>query len=398
MSCFHKVPSRARKIERATFNSIPVRYICDNKHPDHDTICSFRRENKKLFAEVFFKVLAMATQMGKLKKVGSISIDGTKINANASKHKAANYDRAGDIINRLKQEVEELIKKAADADSKPLEDDKNIPDEITRREDRIKRLKIARDEIERQFEKERVQKEAEYKEKLKNWEDKDGNGKRGGRKPKEPSGSLAKNKQYNFSDPDSLIMKAGNGKHFEQSYDAQAAVDVEGSMLILGNRITNEPNDKEQLNPSIESVDDNIRKVDDVLVDAGYYSGRAINEAENKKGITVYAAVGKQTHGKNVQDLEKKDDPEAPADNAELKDIMKYRLQTKKGKAKYKLRKQTVEPVFGIIKHIMKFRQFSLRGKDKVSIEWLLVCLACNFKRLYSMTRGTGLPRKSLNC
>ena len=382
----------SRKIEEATFNSIPVRYICDNKHPDHDTINSFRKENKELFAEAFLKVLAMATKMGKLKKVGSVSIDGTKIHANASKHKAVSYERAGDIIKQLKLEVEELMNKAADADSTPLEESTSIPEEILRRGDRIKQLKIARDEIEKRFEKERVQKETEYKEKIKAWEDKERKGKRRGRKPQEPSKSPAKNKQYNFTDSDSAIMKAGNGKHFEQSYNAQAAVDVEGSMLILGHRTTNEPNDKEQLKPSLESVDENIREIDTALIDAGYYSGPGIVEVEGEKDIKIYASVGKKTHGRTVKDLERKDDPKAPPDGAGIKEIMEYRLQTEEGKEKYKLRKQTVEPVFGIIKHVMGFRQFSLRGSEKVSIEWSLVCLAYNFKRLYNLTGGIGLP------
>ena len=387
----------SRKIERATFNIIPVRYICDNKHPDHDTINSFRKDNKNLFAEAFLKILEMATNMGNLKKVGTVSIDGTKIHANASKHKAVSYGRAGDIINKLELEVEELMNKAEDADSTPLEEGTNIPDEIIRREDRIEQLKIARDEIEKRFEKERVQKESEYKEKLKAWEDKERKGKRRGKKPQEPPKSPDKKKQYNFTDSESAIMKAGNGKHFEQSYNGQAAVDVEGSLLILGNLVTNEPNDKEQLKPSIESVDENIREIDDALVDAGYYAGPAIEEIEKEKDIKIYASVGKKTHGKTVKDLEEKDDPEPPPENAGMKEKMEYRLQTKEGKGKYKLRKQTVEPVFGIIKHVMGFRQFSLRGKEKVSTEWSLVCLAYNFKRLYNLTGGIGLPGGCVN-
>jgi transposase len=393
--CYVHGTFSSRKIEEATFNNIPVRYICDNKHPDHDTINSFRKDNKELFAEAFLKILAMATKMGKLKKVGSVSIDGTKIHANASKHKAVSYDRAYDIIKQLELEVEELINKAEDADSTPLEDGTTIPDEIIRREDRIEQLKIARDEIEKRFEKERVQKESEYKEKLKDWEDREG--KRRGRKPQEPSKSPAGNKQYNFTDSDSAIMKAGNGKHFEQSYNAQAAVDVEGSMLILGNRLTNEPNDKEQLKPSVESVDENIREIDAALVDAGYYAGSAIVEIEKENDIKIYASVGKKTHGRTVEDLEKKDDPEQPTEDAGIKEIMEYRLQTEEGKGIYKLRKQTVEPVFGIIKHVMGFRQFSLRGNKKVSTEWSLVCLAYNFKRLYNMTGRIGLSEKCFN-
>jgi len=379
----------SRKIEESTHLNIAVRYICDNTHPDHDTICSFRRENKELFVEVFLKVLGMAVEMGKLKKVGNISIDGTKIHANASKHKAVSYDRAGEIIKRLEIEIDELMEKAADADSVPLEADKAIPDEIIRREDRIKQLEIARDEIEKRFEKDREQKEEEYKEKVKDWKDKEKKGKRRGKKPKEPPKTPDKKSQYNFTDPDSSIMKAGNGKHFEQSYNGQAAVDAEGSMLILGNLITNAPNDKEQLIPAIESVDENSREIDNILVDAGYYSGPAIVEVEKDNGPTVYASVGKKKHGKTVEDLEERENPEPPEKGAKIKEIMEYRLQTKEGKEKYKLRKQTVEPVFGIIKHVMGFRQFLLRGSEKVSTEWSLICLAYNFKRLYNLAGGT---------
>jgi transposase len=370
----------SRKIEEASYHNIAVRYICDNTHPDHDTICNFRVENKELFKEAFLKVLAMAGRMGKLKRLGSVSIDGTKIHANASKHKAVSYERAGEIIKRLKLEVEELIKKATDADSVPFEEGENIPEEIIRRKDRIARLKIARDEIEKRFEEEKVKKEEEYKERLKDSENKGGKGKRRGRKPKEPDKAPDKRSQYNFTDPESSIMKAGNGKHFEQSYNGQVAVDAEGSMLILGNRITNAPNDKEQLKPTIESVDKNSREIDNVLVDAGYYSGPAILEVEKDKGPTVYASVGKKKHGRTVKDLERKEEPEVPAKGAKIKEIMEYRLATKDGKEKYKLRKQTVEPVFGIIKHVMGFRQFLLRGSEKVSTEWSLVCLAYNLR------------------
>jgi len=384
----------SRKIEEATYHIIPVRYICDNTHPDHDTICSFRRENEALFAEAFLKVLEMAAKMGKLQKVGSVSIDGTKIHANASKHKAVSYGRAGEQIKQLEMEIAELIQKAKDADSAPLEEGVVIPDEIVRREDRIDLLKAARDEIEKRYEKEREVKEEEYKKKLKNWEQKEKQKKRRGTKPVEPAKEPEEKKQYNFTDPESSIMKAGNGNHFEQSYNAQAAVDAEGSMLIVGNYITNAPNDKEQLAQAVGSVDTRIREIDAALADNGYFSEKAIKAVEKETGITVYASVGRKSHGKKVADLEKREEPELPAEDAGMKEIMEYRLGTKVGKEKYKLRKQTVEPVFGIIKHCMGFRQFLLRGQEKVSLEWSLVCLAYNFKRLYRMTGGKGLPEK----
>jgi hypothetical protein len=234
---------------------------------------------------------------------------------------------------------------------------------------------------------------AEYKAKLEERAAQKEEGKKPrGPEPKEPSAQPKPGDQYNFTDPESRIMKAGSGQHFEQSYNAQAAVEVD-SRLIVGERVSQAPNDKEQLAPTVAAVRPPVESVAAVLTDSGFYSEAAVQAVEQDAagqptGTTVYAAVEKKEHHRTVRDLERKDDPGAPATGASVVEIMKHRLQTAPGKAKYKLRQQTVEPVFGIIKSVLGFRQFLLRGKEKVGLEWKLVCLAYNFKRLHRMVQS----------
>jgi hypothetical protein len=188
-------------------------------------------------------------------------------------------------------------------------------------------------------------------------------------------------------------MKAGNSKHFEQAYNAQAAVDTEGSMLILGEYVTDHANDKLELNPTVKSLDFEIRELNNVLADTGYFSEKAVLELEaDGQGPTVYCAVEKQHHHRTIEDLLEKEDSPGPAADASVKEKMAHRLKTKEGKNKYKKRKETVEPVFGIIKSEMGFRQFNLRGLYKVNLEWNLVTLAYNFKRLHKLTGGSLVP------
>jgi len=376
----------SREIEMATHCDVVVRYICGGEHhPDHDTICAFRRENKAVFEEAFVNVLIMAQQMKKLKKVGTISVDGSKVLANASKSKAVSYKRAAEQIEILQEEVERLTRKAEEADSRPLDDGLSIPEEIRRRTDRIKRLKEARKLIKQRYDVQRREKQAEYEKKVAEREEKRAEGKAvRGRKPKAPAIEPPGQMQVNFTDEDSRIMKAGNGKHYEQAYNAQAAVETE-SMLIVGARVSQNPNDKQELKPDLESIPEEIFKPDAVLVDSGFYSEEAVADVESEDGPQVYAAVEKHSHHVSVEDLEQKADPPEPAEDASAVEKMRHRTQTKSGKALYKLRKQTVEPVFGIIKEVMGFRRFSLRGKEKVETEWSLVCLAYNLKRLFNL-------------
>lgn len=244
--CYATKRFSSREIERATYTDIAVRYICGGDlHPDHDTICAFRLKNREAFKEVFTKVLLLGVELGHLKKIGGISIDGTKIKANASKHAAVSYKRAGEMIAQLEQEIEELVRKAEDADSAPLDDGLVLPDEIKRREDRKAALERACRTMEERYEETRREKEREYAaKKAKRETERQAGKKPRGKDPQPPSETPPDDMQYNFTDEESRIMKAGNGKHYEQAYNAQAAVDTEGSMLIVGQYVTTHANDK----------------------------------------------------------------------------------------------------------------------------------------------------------
>jgi len=368
--CYATGRFSSREIESATHSDVAVRYICGgDKHPDHDTICTFRRENRVVFEECFVKVLAYAGQMKVLKKVGGISVDGSKFGANASKHAAVSYDHATRMIAELEKEVRALTAKAEEADNTPLEDGLSVPAEIARRQERKAKLEEAKRVIEARFAEKQQAAEVEKPA-------------RRTRKEKTPPGK----DQFNFTDPESRIMKTADG--FQQSWNAQAAVDTEGSMLIVGKRITEHGNDKQELVPTVHAVALEVRKVKHVLADSGFYSEQAVTDVETNGGPTVYAALDRQEHHRSVQDLEKKPEPKAPRMSASVEERMRYRLRTKAGRALYALRKQTVEPVFGIIKQAMGFRRFLLRGKAKVSLEWTLVTLAYNFRRLYRLIKG----------
>ena len=393
--CYATGRFSSREIELATHHDIAVRFICGgDKHPDHDTINSFRSKNRTVFKEAFVKVLLLAQELGHLKKIGGVSVDGTKVKANASKHSAVSYKRAGQMIKQLELEVEELTRKAEEADSAPLEDGLTLPDEIKRRQDRKASLEKARKIIEERYEESRKEKQAEYEAKKKARDEARKWGKKPrGKDPQPPSDTPDDKDQFNFTDEESRIMKAGNSKHFEQAYNAQAAVDTEGSMLVTGCYVTNHANDKLELVPTVECIAPEVRELSHVNADTGYFSEKAVLEVEDGgAGPTVYCAVEKHSHHRSVEDLLKKSDPPLPPDEASVKEKMSHRLKTAEGRAKYKDRKETVEPVFGIIKSVLGFRQFMLRGLDKVNLEWDLVTLAYNFKRLHKLAEGKLVP------
>jgi transposase len=379
----------SRQIERMTYDSVPVRLLCADTHPDHDTLCTFRRRNGELLNRGFAQVLEMAAGCQVL-KVGSITvaIDGTKVLANASKHSAVSYGKAGEQMRELDLEIAELVKKAEDADSTPLEEGLSIPKEIQRRQERKAQLARARAEMEaRAFARAQAEK-AEYEAKVAKREAARKEGKKPrGREPRPPSDTPVPKDQYNFTDPPSRIMKAGSGSHFEQSYNAQAAVEVE-SRLIVGQCVSQAPNDKEELVPTFSAIAAEVGPVGEVLIDSGFLSEKAVGLIEKdaqgqSTGTTVYAAVKREGHGRSVQDLERKAEPPAPAPDAPFTERMRHRVKTKEGRERYKLRQQTVEPVFGIIKEALGFRRFSLRGLAKVSLEWTLVSVSYNLKRLF---------------
>ena len=363
----------SRRIEQSTYDSVAVRLLCGDTHPDHDTICAFRRGHRELLSRGFAQVLELAARCRVL-QVGDITvaIDGTKVLANASKHAAVSYQRAGEQLRQVEVEIEQLLAKAEAVDAQPLPDGLTVEGELTRRQARKAQLQQARAEMEARA---YARAQAERAEK-----DPDRPG------PPPPAAPQPKD-QYNFTDPDSRIMPAGGATHFEQSYNAQAAVEV-ASRLIVGQRVCQATNDREQLEPTLRRVVPAVGPVKEVLADSGFCSEAAVRTIEQDehgqpRGITVLAAVGRIRHGRTVVDLEQRADPPAPPPGASFTDRMAHRTATAAGRARYKLRQQTVEPVFGIIKEALGFRRFMLRGLEKVSLEWMLVTLAYNLRRLH---------------
>jgi transposase len=385
--CYASGTFSSRAIEQATYTDVAVRFLTGDTHPDHDTICSFRRQNKPLLTESFVQVLALARELHLL-KVGQITVasDGTKVLANASKHAAVSYQRAGEQIELLEREVTALLQKAEAADSTPLHDGLTIPDEIARRSARLEKLKAARAVIEARARERAAVERPGYEAKQAQREAKKQRGEKvGGRPPQPPRETPSPKDQYNFTDPESRIMKGGSGQHFEQAYNAQASVETE-SRLIVGARVTDQPNDKEQLVPNVAAIPTAVvGAVGAVLADNGFYSETAVTTVEQPDGPTVYAAVEKSSHHRTVADLEQHPEPPPPAPGAPVGAVMAHRLRTQTGRALYKLRQQTVEPVFGIVKEAMGFRRFLLRGLEKVDLEWTLVCLAYNLRRLHRL-------------
>ena len=379
----------SRTIEAASYSDVAVRYLCANHHPDHSSICEFRTANERAFKAAFVTVLQLAQHLH-LAKVGTVSIDGTKIQANASKHAAVSYARAGEMIAQLELEVQELMTRAQQAENQETKEPLDIPAELLRRTDRKAALQQARVIIAARAQELAEAQQADYTAKQAERQAQRAAGKKPrGKEPTPPSATPAPKAQYNFTDPASRIMKAGSGQHFEQSYNAQAAVDE--TMLIVGACVSVAPNDKQELIPTFAAISPVIApQVKTILVDSGFYSEAAVQAVEKKSagtasGLTVLAAVAKQSHHKTVADLLPQPEPAAPGAGASAKEIMAHRLKTTAGKSLYKLRKQTVEPVFGIIKEVMGFRRFSLRGLEKVTLEWTLVCVSYNLKRLFNL-------------
>lgn len=384
----------SRKIEQNTHGQVAVRLLCADHHPDHDSICTFRRENRALLASSFHQVLEVAARLRVL-RVGDVTlaVDGTKILANASKHSAVSHGHAVGQMQLLEEQIAELIQKADAADSTPLEEGLTVPREVARRKDRIEKLRQATAQIQARAQERHREEMAAFGEKQKRREERKAAGKKPrGREPQPPKEGPRSKDQYNFTDPESRIMKTGAG--FEQSYNAQAAVEVE-SRLLVSQAVSAAPNDKEQLEPTLAATSAVIESIEAVLIDSGFYSAAAVAAMERgtngQAGPCVYAATGRQPHGRSVAALEKRVDPPAPQPGASAAEVMAHRLKTKAGRELYALRKQTIEPVFGIIKEAMGFRRFSLRGLAKVRTEWTLVTLAYNLKRLFHL--GTDLQK-----
>src|SRR6476660_5242956 len=372
----------SRKLERATYDSVAFRFIAANDHPDHDTIATFRRRFLKEIEGVFVQVLALAREMGML-KMGTVALDGTKIHANASRHSAVSYEHAGKIEAQLKAEVAELLARAEAADQADAPDGMLIPEELARREERLAKLAEARAKIEARA-KERYEREkAEHAAKLAAREAKaKATGKKPGGKPPQPpvEGALPTD-QINLTDEESRIMP-GSGGGFEQCSNAQAVV-AAGSLLVVAAEVVQAANDKQQLQPMLNKLavlPGALGNVETLLADNGYFSAAHVTACA-AAGIDPLIAMGRQPHYPSL--AERFEDTPPPAENPTPVEAMAYRLKTPDGRKLYALRKQVPEPVFGIIKSVLGFRQFLLRGLDRVQGEWSLVTMAWNMKRLF---------------
>ena len=371
----------SRKIERATYDSVAFRYIAANTHPDHDTLATFRRRFLKQVEDLFVQVLILAREM-KLLKLGHIALDGTKVKANAGKHKALSWGHANRIEAQLREEVQGLLALGEQADRANVPDGLDVPAEIARRESRLAALAQAKAKIEERARERHALERQEYEAKQAKREAQRKAGKKPtGREPRAPREGPRDRDQINLSDEDSRIMPVSGGG-FEQSYNAQAGVDSE-TMLVVATHVSQAPNDKREIAPALEKIaalPEGLGTPTTLLADAGYFSAPNVNACEQAK-IEPLLAMNRESH--HVPVLERFA-PDAPVpDTHDPVAKMKHRLGSKAGRALYALRKQTVEPVFGIIKHVMGWRRMSMRGLDAARGEWSLVAMSWNIKRLH---------------
>jgi transposase len=378
----------SRKIQTRTFEDIAFRYLSGDQHPDHATIAEFRKRHLEALGDLFKQALLLCSEAG-LVKLGHVSIDGTKIKANASKHKAMSYKRMTETEARLKLEIDALL---AEAEKVDAEEDvlhgkdrhgDELPEELQRRESRLQKIREAKESLE-QAAKERAElHRAEVKEKLAEREEEEqrtGKKKRG-RKPQAPDPEQATPEdtdQRNFVDPESRIMPDGANKgSFVQGYNAQIAVDST-SQVIVAAEVTQETNDKKQLLPMVGQIEKNLQqKPEKISADTGYFSAANVTDP-SVQDVDLYIATGRDKHGEVV---ETSCDP--PPVDASQKEAMRKKLRTEAGRAVYKRRKAIVEPVFGQIKEVRGFRRFSLRGKENVRCEWKMVCAVSNLLKLF---------------
>ena len=355
--------TRSRKLEEATYDSVAFRYIAANTHPDHDTIAHFRKRFLEQLKPLFVEILLLAHQMGFL-KLGTVSLDGTKVKANASKHRALSWAHVLQLEEQLRAEVEELLRRAeaADGAEKTALD---IPAELARREERLQALKQAKAKLVERAAERYAAEQAEYEAKLAKREaTQQATGKKPrGRKPKPPEAGPRAKDQINLTDEESRIMPVGGGG-FEQAYNAQAVVETD-SLLVVEARVTQEVNDQGQMEPALKALGElpqDLGRPQAMLADNGYFSGDNVEHCVDEE-ITPYIAVDREKHHVTIQ--ERAAEPEPPSEPADAVKQMKHRLKTTQGRALYGQRKAPVEPVFGIIKSVMGFRQFLLRGAGR---------------------------------
>lgn len=375
--CYANGIFSSRRIERATHRDVAVRFISADTHPDHDTIATFRRQNREAFAAAFAQVLLLAQEL-KLLKLGMVSIDGTKIDANASKIRSVRYDRAKALRDQLDKDIAALMARAEAADAEDAADPQVLPEEIGRREKLKAKLDEACARLEAEARARAADEQAEYEQKQQAYEARN---RRGG-KPKPPDDTPPGDAQTNLTDPDSRLMRKSKRHEYRQAYNAKAVVDADGSQMVLVADVTQTPSEGPTFEQTIATLCDTLGKPTTVLGDAGFANGEAVANLE-ARGIEVLVAVSRPQNERTYDFRPPKPDAKPPPEpSVEWRRTMKEKLQTPEAKDKYKLRKCTVEPVFGIIKNVLGFTRFHMRSLERVKTEWLLVTLAYNCKRL----------------
>jgi transposase len=373
----------SRKIEKASYETLPFRFVAGGLHPDHDTLANFRKTFRAEIKALFVQVLMLAQAAGYL-KLGNISMDGSKVHANASKSKAVSYKRLLELEIHLRAEVDQLFLLAEQADRHELPEGVNVADEIALRQERLARLAEAKKVLQARAQERQAAEQAEYEAKQR---ERQAKAQRTGRKPRgrpptPPSAEPQDKDQYNFTDPESRIMKSSSSAGFEQAYNAQVAVD-QASLFIVACSLSNHPNDKAEAEPTLAALPAALGTPAAAALDNGFFSEKNL-AALAERHIEPYIATGREPHHQSWQERFAAE-PEPPPENASPQVKMAYKLRTEIGQAIYRLRKCTVEPVIGIIKAVLGFRQFSLRGLDSADCEWCLVCLAFNLKRLHTL-------------
>lgn len=378
----------SRRLEDATYDSVAFRYIAANTHPDHDTIANFRRRFLEELKPLFVEILLPARAMGFL-KLGRVSLDGTKVLANASKHSALSWGHIQKLERQLGEEVEELLRRAEAADGSEAAEGMDIPKELALRERRLEALGEAKAKLLRRAAEREAAERAEYEEKLARREARGKAGRKpGGRPPKPPAAGPREKDQINLTDEESRIMPVSGGS-FEQAYNAQAAVDHE-SRLIVTSGVTQNVNDKKELEPALTALGRlpaAVGRAKELLADNGYFSEANVRLCADRE-LRPYIAVDREAHHPPLR--ERWEAPPAPGEEADAVERMKHRLKTPAGRAVYGERKAVVEPVFGIIKSVMGFRRFLLRGVEAAQGEWTLVSIAWNLKRLHALRSRQG--------
>ena len=380
--CYAQGIFSSRKIERASYRDVAVRYLSGDTHPDHDTIATFRRRNRRLFEQCFVQVLEMASEVGVL-QVGTVSIDGTKVAANANKYKSVSYERCEELLGHLQQEVEQLVKQAEQVDRKESDGGDRLPEQLRGPKKLKSKLARAKAVLEERARAKAAAQQQAYEAKVKARNKR--RGRRKGCHIKPPRQDPQRTEQVNLTDEDSRLMRASKSSAYIQGYNAQAVVDAQGSQLVVGARVSTCASDRNELLGDLETIPQQVGKPTTILVDAGYENMEQIEQVE-QSGATVYCSMGREReHHRARYDFKAPRKKRAALFKERRRQAMAERMASEPARRIYRKRQQTVEPVFGIIKEVLGFRRFHLRGLSKVEAEWKLVCLSYNLKRLFKL-------------